>query len=107
MTLKECTKEELIYIINRLTDRPFEGNGYYVKRILIDIECKRELKKIEEAGKWAEISNDARTKYCEFLKKYEGVRPLDVPLNEINKAAELLKTAEKADKKYNKLMGIE
>lgn len=107
MTLKECTKEELIYIINRLTDRQFSSNAYYVEGILIDIEHKRSLKKISEAENWAIISHDARMKYSEFLKKYEGKRLVDIPTDEILKAEELIKTAERADKKYMQLMGIE
>lgn len=107
MTLKDCTKEELIYIIKRLTDRPFESNDYYVKRILIDLEYKREQKKFEKAENWAIIANDARMKYCSFLKKYEGVRLLDIPIEDLKEADELLKTAERADKEYNKLIGIE
>lgn len=107
MTLEQCTKEELIYIIKRLTNRPFEANKTYLNAILSELDLEREKIKMNEAERWSKIANDARKEYCDFLRKYEGWSLTDVPTEEVERAIELINTAEKADKKYLKLLGIE
>lgn len=104
MKLADCTKAELITIINRLTAAPFSSVGsYHLKIILRDMEYERQKKKLKEAENWGIIADEARQQYIELIKKYEGVRFVDVPLDELEKAEELLKTAERADKKYLEL----
>ena len=50
MELKDCTKEELISIIKRLS---FSDTGW-LKSILSDIEYERMRKKIQEAENWGQ-----------------------------------------------------
>ena len=100
MTLKSCTKEELIFIIQRLTI--FDKHS--LESALIDVEYDRVKKKLAEAERWAQVADSCRTKYIEFLKKYEGIKLTDVPIGEIKEAEECLKNAERADKAYDRLM---
>lgn len=72
MTLKQCTKKELIEIINYLSvlDAP------RLRRALRDVEYKRSvanIKKAEELDKEAEKQFD---KYIGYLKKIENKEPI-------------------------------
>ena len=100
MTLNECTKEQLLYIIKRLT----WYNDFELQRILCDLEYKRVEKKLAEADNWGKIADDCRRKYIEILKKHEGLRLIDVPIEDIKEMERCLKDAKKADEKYDKLM---
>lgn len=100
MTLEKCTKEELIFIIQRLTI--FDKHG--LESALNDVEYQRVRDKIAEAERWAKVASDNRNRYTELLKKYAGKKILDTPIEDLNKMQECLKNAEKADKKYDKLM---
>ncbi len=45
MKLKDCTKEELIFVIERLQFYSLSGD-YYVQRALGDVEEEREARKL-------------------------------------------------------------
>ena len=100
MKLKECTKDELIFIIQRLTIL----DKRCLESALIDVEYQRVRDKLAEAERWAEIAKQNRDRYCEFLKKYAGKKRLDTPIEDLTEMQECLKNAENADKKYDKLM---
>lgn len=102
MTVKDCTKEELLYIIDRLSWL----SDFHLKTILHEIEYNREMKKIDEAKKWADVSYKKRGEAIDLLKAYEGKRPADIPLNVIDKARALFAEADKADKKWAALSNI-
>lgn len=107
MTLQQCTKKELLYIIERLKQRYNFSLDYFINSILSDMEYQREMKKIDEAGKLNEISIAKRKEYAQLLKPYEGKRFADIPMDILKKADSLLKEAQKADKEYLKLMDIQ
>lgn len=100
MTVKECTKDELIFIIERLT----WFDTHHLHMILHDLEYERIKKKLAESERWSQIADSCRQKYIEILKKHEGKKVVDIPLSELKKAEQLLKDAEKADKEYTKLI---
>lgn len=58
MTLKNCTKEELIFVIERL-ELYNPSQKHFVQRALNDVEMQREEKKIDEA-KWNKIMGFSR-----------------------------------------------
>lgn len=105
LTLNECTKEELIEIINRVQVNGFMGE-HLVESGLIHIEAQRMEKKFNEAEKYNKLACEKRLKSAELMKPYEGKRWSDVPMEILTKASELLKEAEKADKMWNKLMNF-
>ena len=100
MTLNNYTKEELITIINRLS---FLDKSH-LERILRDIEYDRVRKKIDKADQLAEIANENRKKYTDFLMKYKDTKITDIPDCEIEESEKYFAAAEKADKEWNKLM---
>ena len=101
MTLKECTKEELIYILNRISR--FSDYDYHINLALNEIEYKHQMKKIDEAQKWAEIAHDKRKEALELLKCYEGHKFSDIPPEILTQARKLFDEATAADNKWEKI----
>jgi hypothetical protein len=98
--LKDCTKDELLYIIKRLT----HTDDYHLHRILSDMEYERVKKKLAEGEKWGQIADSYRKRYIELLEKHEGKHLIDVPIEDIKEMEKCLKDAKRADEKYNKCM---
>ena len=107
MTLKDCTKEELIYAVNYIAGRVgLQNKDYYIKSALGEVEYNREKKKFDRAEEFNRISTQKRKEYIELLKQYEGKPVSDVPIEIVLKAEKLIKEAQKADKEWEKLMDI-
>lgn len=102
MKLEECTKEELIFIIKRMS----YFDDFHLNSALNDLEYKRVQRKLEEAERQASISEKYRFRYLEIAKKYAGknMKIYDVPIEDLNEMDECLKLAQIADKKHDKLM---
>ncbi len=105
MTLKDCTKEELIFIIKRLQFYSL-SDSYFIDIALRDVEEERENKKLAEAKRLSDYSAQKRQECIDLLAPYEGKRILDIPDSVIKKADSAMKAAQAADKKWNNLMGI-
>ena len=104
MTLKECTKEELVFIIKRFKFYAFSQGEYYLQRCLQDVEYERVKKKLAESEKWGKVADSCRQRYIEILEKHEGKRLIDIPQSDIKEMEQCLKDAERADNKYEKLI---
>ena len=105
MTLKDCTKEELIYCVNYIAGRMgLHNKDYYIETALECVKYKRQKSKLDRAEEFNQLSAKKRKEYVALLKPYEGKKYTDVPLYVITKASALLKEAEKADKEYDKIM---
>lgn len=105
MKLKDCTKEELIFVIERLQFYSLCG-GEYVKRVLCVVEEQREERKLEEARRLAALQNQKMQEYISLMRPYEGRSLMDVPEDVLNRADAAIKAARSADMKWRKLMGI-
>lgn len=106
MTLRQCTKEELLYIFKQLKEHYLFNLDYHINLCLSDIEYQRDMKKIDEGRKFAEQSYKKRIEYAKLLEPYEGKKITDVPIDILKKADKLLKEAHEADKKYQKTAGF-
>lgn len=106
MTLRDCTKEELLFIINRLQIYMLSGSDHYVKMALYDVEERRYEKKNKEAQRLSTLAYQKRQEYIDLLSPYEGKRLSDIPDSVFAKAAAAMKEAQAADRKWNRLMGI-
>ena len=105
MTLKDCTKEELIYCINYIAGRiGLLKKDYYIESALGEVEYRRNKKKLDRAEELTKLSGEKRSEYIELLKPYNGMKYADIPFDVLNKASALLKEAEKVDKEYDKIM---
>lgn len=106
MTLKQCTKEELIRIINDLQTR-CENGEYYTDRALNDIQYEHQRKEIKEAERWAQISHDATMEFVRVMKLHDGLPLSEIPIWVLERARELIETQKRADKEFNRLMHID
>jgi hypothetical protein len=100
MTLNECTREELIFVIKRLSWM----NKSEVERALCDVEYERVKKKLAKAEEWGETADNWRAKYIELLSKCGGKPLIDIPVETIEEMEKCLLEAKKADEQYDKLM---
>ena len=103
MKLEECTKEELMFMIKRITEESFNAH-FKVRAILADIEMKRTNKIVQEADRWAELAADYRNQYFLILKKYGHLKVIDMPRDAIQKADNCLKQARMCDRKWEECM---
>lgn len=105
MTLEQCSKADLRWIIDRMC--MYSLNKRDLIRALGDLECKKEMDRIDAADKYAKLAHEKRQAYIDLLKPYDGMKLVDIPMPILDKAAELQKQANAADREWNKLMGIE
>lgn len=104
MTLNQCTKEELIFIINRVVGRHCfseEQRQSEIDRHLSDVVYQRQQKLLKEADNWNKIAADCRRQYLDVLAPYDGKKFIDIPIDVIQKANSLLKDAQYADRKWD------
>lgn len=105
MKLKDCTKEELIFVIERLQFYSLSGD-YYVQRALGDVEEERKVRKLREARRLSDLQNQKMQEYISLMSPYDGAPLMDVPEDVFVRAHAALKKAQAADMKWRKLMGI-
>jgi len=105
MTLKDCTKAELIYVIKRLQVYS-SSNSYYVRRALCDVAELRDERKYEKAQQLLDLSDQKRREYVSLLDPYKGKRLIDIPDSVLRKADAAMKEAQVADRKWAKIMGV-
>lgn len=101
MTLEQCTKKELIEIINYLSilDAP------RLKRALNDVEYKRSIANISKAEELDKEAEKHFEKYIGYLKKIENKEPLSE--KEITAALKHLEEYNRLTEKSMELMRCE
>lgn len=105
MKLTDCTKPELIWVIEQAGKLSLGNTEYYINRALNDLQFQREMERIEKAEKLTEISRKATEEYVQLLKPYEG-KLSEVPLDVLRKADLALKRSKEANEKYCRLMRV-
>ena len=104
MTLEQCSKADLLWIVDRMC--MYGLCKRELKRALDDLDYKKEKARIDEADKYAKLAHEKRQAYIELLHPYDGMKWGNIPISVLKKAAELQKQADAADKKWAKLMGV-
>ena len=107
MTLSQCSKEDLLWVIKRLCQANPGRVQHDLERVLIDLDYEKEKYRINEAEKYNNLADEKRREYIALLKPYEGARFIDIPLEVLEKADKALKEARQADQKYAKLLGLD
>lgn len=105
MNLTDCTKSELIWVIEQAGKLSLGETTYYINRALNDLQFQREMERIEKAEKLIEISRKATEEYVQLLKPYEG-KLSEVPLDVLRKADLAIKRSKEANEKYCRLMRV-
>ena len=103
--LKDCTRDELIFVIKRLQMYSLSG-GHCIHLALRDVEEEREARKRREARQLADLQAQKMQKYIVLMRPYEGMSLMDVPEDVLDRADAAMKEARAADMKWRKLMGF-
>ena len=106
MTLKDCTKAELLWLIDWMCTHSMFRHDIEIERALNALEFEREQKKLDEADRLNEESARLRQQAAELLTPYEGKPILDVPADVLDYASAILEGAQMLDKKWCKLMKL-
>lgn len=102
--LKNYSKEDLIWIINRMCAF---GDDWTLKNALRELDYTKDIRRIEEAEKIAKQSHKLRQEYIDLLSPFDGKPINEIPLDILEMASSAMKQAQSLDKKWNKLMGLE
>ena len=102
MTLKQCTKAELLWVIDRVCKHNL--SDWAVKVALRDLELEKIRKSTDEADRLAQLAHDKRMEYVELMKPYDGWKIIDIPPDVLKKAQAAMDQAQEADRKWDKLM---
>nr|DAH96137.1 MAG TPA: hypothetical protein [Caudoviricetes sp.] len=106
--LKDCNKDELIWIVNRILQRTcFNNRDIELERALNDLWYEKEKERINKSEKLAEVAKQKWDEYIDILKPYDGCKLIDIPVNIVEKATKAYDDALAADKKWMKIMGLE
>lgn len=108
LTLNNCTKADLIWIINRVLQMTTLNKAdYYIERALSELTFEKERKDLEEAEKVAEQSAQKWQEYIDILASFDGKKIMDIPMDVIAKAQKVHDEAIALDKKWSLLLGVE
>lgn len=108
LTLHDCTKADLIWIINRVLQMTTLQNAdHYINRALSDLRFEKERKAIDEAEKISEQSRQKWQEYIDILAPYDGKPIKDIPLDVLKRAQMVYDEALVLDRKWSKCMGLE
>lgn len=103
MRIKDCTKEELIFLLGKITEESFSAK-FKLMSFLSEIEMKRTNKYVQEADNWAERAADYRRQYAEVLRPYRYCKVNNIPRHIIRDAERCLKEAERCDRRWEECM---
>ena len=106
MTLKDCTKAELLWLIDWMCTHSMFRHDIEIERALNALEFEREQKKLDEADCLNKRSAQLRQQYVELLTPYEGKPVLDIPADVLGHATALQEEAQMLDEKWCKLMKL-
>lgn len=108
LTLNKCTREDLIWIINRILQRTsFNNQDYELMRALNDLEYEKEKRQIAEADRIGDQSKQKWGEYIAILDQCDGKPIKDIPPDVLTRAQRVYDEALALDKKWSKLMGLE
>lgn len=98
-TLRDLTKEELIYCIEHSLEHNSSAKFWFERRLL-DIADKRREKKLKEDEEKGSRWIDLQKEYAELLKPYSGKKLGEIPADILERGAELERKIQKAQEEY-------
>ena len=104
LRLKDCTKSELLFIIQQFKFHCGSSGEYYLMQALGDVRMQRLDARHAEADRLSALSHNKRQEYIMLLSPYEGARLSEIPLAVLEAAETAMKEAQAADRKWANLM---
>lgn len=101
MKVSDCTKAELVWIVNWLTGVAPQAVG----RAMASLEQQKELSLAEKMDRLAQDAYEKQQRYFELLRQYDGAKLADIPLETLEEALRLNKQVEELDAEYLRLWG--
>ena len=105
MTLQQCTKAELLWVIDRACMHNL--SDWAIKAALSDLVLEKIQKNADEADRLRKFAYEKRMEYIELMKPYDGWKIIDIPMDVLKKAQAALDAAQEADRKWDKLMRVQ
>ncbi len=102
--LRKLSKDDLIWCILEMEKHSLGHPS--ISSILSDLEYKKTLDNIECCKKLERIAYEKTMAYYDLLAPYEGKSLSEIPQPIFDRAVELLREAEAADKEWFRLSGI-
>ena len=104
LRLKDCTKLELLFIIQQFKFHCGSSGEYYLTQALGDVQMQRLEARHTEADRLSALSYRKRQEYITLLSPYEGAQLSEIPLPVLEAADAAMKEAHAADRKWANLM---
>ena len=105
MTLRQCTKEELLQILARVSS--VESASWLIERALSDIELARKHRRLDKADALNAHIKELTQQYDALLRPYNGKRIGEVPLPILEQARDLMHEIDKGNDEWARLMGLD
>lgn len=102
--LRKLSKDDLIWCILEMEKHSLGHPS--ISSILSDLEYKKTKDNINRCEKLAKQVHEKRMAYNDLITPYVGKPIADIPEQVFDKAVELLREAEAADKEWFRLSGI-
>lgn len=99
MKLNDCTKPELIRVIELLKANFVTNGDYYLARALGKIADQRANEYLNESERLGKEADKMRRRYMDVLQPYRGVPLSDIPSNVLMAARSYLRRAIELDRK--------
>lgn len=104
LRLKDCTKPELLFVIQQLKFHCGSSGEYYLMQALGDVRMQRLEARHVEADRLSNLAYSKRQEYISLLSPYEGMRLSEIPMAVLEAADAAMKEAQAADHKWANLM---
>lgn len=105
MTLKNCTKAELLEIIQEL-EISSSSTAITVQVALGNIARRRVDEKFNKAERLLDLASAKQEEYSRLLEPYDGLAVIDIPSDVLEKANAALSEALAAHFEWDRLMGL-
>lgn len=101
LNLKKYTKEDLIWMLERLCTFGNEGT---LNMLIADLELKKNSEKLNKCDELSKEAARCRQIYIDLLRPYDGMSLREVPREVLEEATKAIEKAQKLDKEWDRLI---
>ena len=104
MKLSDCTKAELLWVIQRAKEHSLGSINGYLDHALSDLHWKRAQDRLKRAEAISQEADQVRGRFVELMRPYDGKRYMDITRDVLEAAKTAIQRADKMDREYLKIM---